>query len=140
MTCELISEDVIPFVFLLIAFLVSMIIGVLKLFKTKIHYKNTLIGCITVVCQANWIFLIYLTVKDQMWQSAVVILYAVSSSYLLNLFFFCQYWKYMRKDKYYNDWRDQHKCHEILVVFFSMITSFQLFRIIFQQLSKSIKV
>lgn len=40
-TCELIQEDVIPFVFLILSFIVSLAIGIAKIFKTNIHYKNT---------------------------------------------------------------------------------------------------
>lgn len=40
-TCELVKEDVVPFVFLLLAFLASLGIGIAKIFKRKIHYKNT---------------------------------------------------------------------------------------------------
>jgi hypothetical protein len=66
-TCELVTEDVVPFVFLIFAFIASMGIGVAKIFKTNIHYKNTQIGVLSSICLANWLFLVYLTVKDNMW-------------------------------------------------------------------------
>ena len=139
-TCELISEDVVPFVFMMTAFLASFIIGASKLCMKRLHYKNTLIAVITVISKANWIFLVYLTVKENMWQSAVVLLYGLGCSYLLNALFFCLYWKVMRQDKYYMQYREEKKKSECLLVFLALITSFQLYRIIFSQLSRNIKV
>ena len=123
-TCELIMEDVVPFVFLLLAILVALSIGIAKLFKKKLQYKNTLIAIITVVCLGNWIFLLYLTVKDHMWQSSVVLAYALASSYLLNLIFFCLYVKVMRQDQYYMKWRSERVKRETTLVIFALLTSF----------------
>jgi len=96
LTCVLVKEDVVPFVFLIMAFMASMGIGIAKIFKTNIHYKNTQIGVISAICLANWIFLAYLTIKDNMWQSTVVLLYGLLSSYILNAIFFCLYLSVMR--------------------------------------------
>jgi hypothetical protein len=74
-----------------------------------------------------------------MWQSAVILLYGLTCSYILNMLFFCLYWKVMRKDSYYGKWRETAKWEPILV-FFALITSFQLYRIIFARLSKTIKL
>jgi hypothetical protein len=138
-TCNLISEDVVPFVFLSITLLVIFLITCSKLCNFGIHAKNTQIALITIICKANWFFLLYLTWKDEMWQSAVVLLYGLTSSYILNLLFFCLYWKVMRKDSYYGKWRESAPWEPILV-FFAILTSFQLYRIIFSRLAKTIKL
>lgn len=140
-TCELIKEDVVPFVFLILASIASLGIGIAKIFKKeKIHYKNTQIGVISAICLANWIYLIYLTVKDNMWQSTVVLLYGICSSYILNGIFFCLYRSVMRNDEYYNKWRSTRIKRETCLVIAALLTSFQLYRITFQQLSKVIKL
>lgn len=69
-------------------------------------------------------FLLYLTVKDNMWQSSVVLLYGITSSYILNAIFFCLYKSVMRKDEYYNRWRDERKRKETCLVILALITSF----------------
>jgi hypothetical protein len=138
-TCVLVTEDVVPFVFLIVAFVASLGIGIAKLFKTNIHYKNTQIAVISAISLANWFLLIYLTVKDVMWQSTVVLLYGILSSYILNAIFFCLYLKVMRQDEFYNKWRDQRKTRETILVIAALLTSFQLYRIAFQQLSAVIK-
>ena len=74
-----------------------------------------------------------------MWQSAVVLLYGLTCSYILNGLFFCLYWRVMRQDKYYNQWRQKTKWEGILVAL-ALLTSFQLYRLILQRLSKAIKV
>jgi len=139
-TCQRIQEDVVPFVFLLIAFVASLSIGVAKVFKKNIHYKNTQIAIITSICLANWLFLMSLTVKEDMWQSSAVLLYGLASSYILNAIFFCLYLSVMRQDEYYNKWRETRKCQETLLVVCALLSSFQLYRIAFQQLSKVIKL
>ena len=53
---------------------------------------------IAVICLGNWWFLLYLTIKDRMWQSAVVLIYGIVSSYVLNAIFFCLYWKIIRHE------------------------------------------
>ena len=115
---------------MIISFMVAMGIGVAKLF-TKIHYKNTLIGVLSVICLGNWIFLLYLTVKDNQWQSSVVLLYGIASSYILNFIFFCLYLKVMREDEYYNKWREKRIVGETILVVWALLTSFQLYRIVF---------
>jgi hypothetical protein len=124
-TCELVTEEIVPFVFLSLCFVVILIIGASKLFcMKKLHYKNTLIALLTVICQANWFYLVYLTVKDNMWQSTVVLLYGISSNYILNALFFCLYWKVMRQDKYYMQWREGKTRWECLLVLAALLTSF----------------
>ena len=123
-TCILVTEDVVPFVFLIVAFIASLGIGIAKVFKTNIHYKNTQIGVISAISLANWFFLIYLTVKDRMWQSTVVLLYGIISSYILNAIFFCLYLKVMRQDEFYNKWRDRRKTRETILVGAALLTSF----------------
>lgn len=123
-TCERIQEDVIPFVFLLMAFIASLCVGVAKVYKKSIHYKNTLIAIISSICLANWLFLIYLTVKEDMWQSSIVLLYGLASSYILNAIFFCLYLSVMRKDEYYNRWRETRKCKETTLVVCALLSSF----------------
>jgi hypothetical protein len=59
-----------------------------------------------------------------MWQSTVVLLYGLSSSYLLNALFFCLYWKVMRQDKYYMQWREGKAKWECLLVMAALLTSF----------------
>jgi hypothetical protein len=139
-TCHRIQEDVVPFVFLLIAFVASLSIGVAKVFKKNIHYKNTQIAIITSICLANWLFLMFLTVKEDMWQSSAVLMYGLTSSYILNAIFFCLYLSVMRQDEYYNKWRETRKFWETLLVVCALLSSFQLYRIAFQQLSKVIKL
>lgn len=43
-TCELIQEEVVPFVFLAISLISVMVIGTIKVCGKKVHLKNTLIG------------------------------------------------------------------------------------------------
>ena len=100
-----------------------MLIGASKFCLKKLHYKNTLIALLTIICKANWLFIVYLTIKDKMWQSAVVLLYGLACSYILNALFFCLYWKVMRQDKYYNQWREKAKWEGLLVAF-ALLTSF----------------
>jgi len=123
-TCELVTEDVIPFIFLIISGIASLGIGIAKIFKTNIQYKNTQIGVISAISLSNWLFLIYLTVKDNMWQSTVVLLYGLVSSYILNAIFFCLYLVVMRQDEYYNRWREQRKIRETILVISALLTSF----------------
>jgi len=123
-TCEKVEEDVVPFVFLIIALLASLGIGIAKLFKKNIHYKNTQIGVLSAICLVNWIFLLYLTVKEHMWQSTVVLLYGLISSYVLNAIFFCLYLKVMLQDPYYNEWRNQRLVREKILVVSALLTSF----------------
>jgi hypothetical protein len=123
-TCEKVEEDVVPFVFLIIALIASMTIGVAKIFKKNIHYKNTQIGVLSSICLCNWIFLAHLTVKEEMWQSTVVLLYGLISSYVLNGIFFCLYLKVMLQDTYYNQWRAQRHIQERVLVVSALFTSF----------------
>ena len=66
-TCVLVSEDVVPFVFLFLCLIACMIVGIAKIIKPELHYKNTTIGIISSICVLNWFFMIYLTIKDKMW-------------------------------------------------------------------------
>lgn len=66
-TCQLIQEDVVPFVFLMVAFAAVLIIGALKLCSVKMHFKNTLLAVLSVICLAEWIYLLYLTIRDSHW-------------------------------------------------------------------------
>lgn len=68
--------------------------------------------------------MIYLTVKDHMWQSTVVLLYGLCSSYILNAIFFCLYLKVMRQDEYYNKWRETRVKRETVLVIAALLTSF----------------
>ena len=123
-TCELVMEDVVPFVFLMLAVAAMLAIGIAKMFRKKLHYKNTLIGILTVVCLCNWVFLLYLTVKKNHWQSSVILIYALAASYVLNLIFFCLYWNVMRQDEYYSHWRESRQTRETVLVIFALLTSF----------------
>jgi len=123
-TCELVVEDVVPFVFLLLAVAVMLAIGIAKAFNKAIHYKNTMIGIVTVVCLSNWVFLLYLTVRDNHWQSSVILMYGLAASYILNLIFFLLYWKVMRHDEYYNHWRESRTTRETILVVCALLTSF----------------
>lgn len=132
-----VAEDVVPFVFLILGVLVSLGVGAAKLGcrGTKIHYKNTLIGLLSMVALGNWMFLLYLTVKSSNWQSAVILSFALSCSYILNLLFFCLYVKVMREDAYYEHWRQGRSKSECVLVTLALLTTFQLYRIVFQKLS-----
>jgi len=139
-TCQLVKEDVVPFVFLVTAFVVAMTVGILKLCSIKIctkkmHYKNTIIALISVVCQGNWLYVLYLAVTGKYWQSSVILLFGIGCSYVLNLVFFFLYLKVMRHDEYYDRWRQGRKVREGVLVALALLTSFQLYRIVFQQLS-----
>lgn len=130
-TCVLIQEDVVPFVFLILTGFSIMGIGIAKLFKKNIHFKNTQIAIISSICLGNWIFLLYLTIKDNQFQSTVVLCYGILSSYILNFIFFCLYKEVMRNDEYYMKWRQDRVKRETVLVISAVLTSFQLFRIAF---------
>lgn len=106
-------------------------IGIAKLFKKNIHFKNTQIAIISSICLGNWIFLLYLTIKDNQFQSTVVLCYGILSSYILNFIFFCLYKEVMRNDEYYMKWRQDRVKRETVLVISAVLTSFQLFRIAF---------
>lgn len=139
-TCVLIVEDVTPFVFLMLSAGVVLAIGVAKLCRQEVHFKNTLIGILTTVCKANWVWILVLLIKEGHSQSSVILGYAIGASYLLNLVFFLLYLKIMRKDAFYTAWRNTKKTRETILVFAALLTSFQLYRIAFQQLSKFTKL
>ena len=108
--CVLVQEDVIPFTFFISAFIVAMCVGVMKLCSVKLwtkkmHYKNTIIALISVLCQGNWMYVLYLAIIGEYWQSSVILIFGLSCSYILNLVFFFLYLKVMRKDQYYDTWR-----------------------------------
>lgn len=108
--CQLVDEDVIPFTFFVSAFIVAMIIGIMKLCSVKLwtrkmHYKNTMIAVISVLSQGNWLYVLYLAIVGEYWQSSVILLFGITCSYILNLVFFFLYLKVMRHDEYYDRWR-----------------------------------
>lgn len=135
-TCQLVQEDVIPFVFFVVAFLVAMAVGIVKLCSIKVctkkmHYKNTIIALISVVCQGNWLYVLYLAIEGSYWQSSVILLFGIGCSYVLNLVFFFLYLKVMRHDEYYDRWRQDRKLSEGILVTAALLTSFQLYRLVF---------
>jgi hypothetical protein len=97
-TCELVSEGVIPFVFLIVAFASILGIGAAKACKIQIHFKNTVIAITSCICKAEWILLLVLSIKDQHSQSTVILIFVLAASYILNLIFFILFLKVMRKD------------------------------------------
>jgi len=136
--CE--EEVVVPFIFLGISFLVVVMICCAKSsLGYKVQYKNMLIAIISSISLANWMFLLYLAVKEEMTESAMVLIYVIASSYILNIIFCCLYLNVMREDEYYNRWREERIKSEQILVILALLTSFQLYRIAFQQLSISIK-
>ena len=67
-------------------------------------------------------------------------MYAIVSSYFLNVIFFILYRTVMMKDEYYNEWRDSNLNKERILVIAALLTSFQFYRLVLQELSKSIKI
>ena len=110
--------------FLIITFIAIMAVGIAKVCGRKVHFKNTLIGVLSAISLANWIFLLYLTLKDGHVQSSVVLIYGVVSSYILNTIFFCLYLRVMREDEYYNRWREARVKQETVLVVSALLTSF----------------
>ena len=89
--------------FFIIALIATLTIYITrKCGHTKLHIKNTLIAVLSSISLANWIFLLYLTCKDNRAQSSVALIYVIASSYILNIIFFCLYLNIIRQDEYYN--------------------------------------
>ena len=101
-----------------------MAIGTANTCKSKLHFKNTLIGIQSSICLGNWILLLYLTHKDNHWESFVVLVYGITSSYILNFVFFGLYFRVMRKDEYYCKWREGRIWQERMLVAAALLTSF----------------
>jgi uncharacterized membrane protein len=90
-----------------------------------------MIAIISSISLANWLFILYLLIKDGHSQSTVVIVYAIACSYILNIVFFILYLKVLRNDEFYEDWREENEVREKILVVSALLTSFQLYRIAF---------
>ena len=83
-----------------------------------------LIAIISAISLANWMFLLYLAVKEEMTESAIVLIYVIASSYILNIIFCCLYLNVMREDEYYDEWREERIKSEQTLVIMALLTSF----------------
>ena len=67
MTCERRAEDTVPFVFLAVATIAILLVGIYKVCGGQVHLKNAIIAVLSPICVAEMLFLLYLTVKDAHW-------------------------------------------------------------------------
>ena len=75
-----------------------------------------------------------------MYAACYFMVYCIACSYMLNIIFYCLYVNVIRYDEYYMEWREKRICKEQILVYMSLLTSFQLYRIIFSHLSEAIKI
>ena len=128
-TCLMIQEQIVPFPFLSLSLLTIMAIGIIKMAKRKIQFKDTAIAITMIILFANWIYLLAKVYQDQHWESTIILSYAILSQLIINTVWNYFYFKTLRKDEQYSMYLSANNKKSILFVFMTMIGSFQFFRL-----------
>lgn len=133
--CYLAKETVAPFVTLIGTVLIILLVAVSRCWKPQTRIYNAFLALEGAYLVFFWIYMLVFLIKDYHKASATMIGIALINNYIINLIWYNFYKERVLTQQpnavggmTYGEYKNTYKCTQKTILIFSLLTTFQLFR------------